>query len=226
MTITQQTFRGALFDLDDTLIDRAGSFERLFRIIYERDSAIRSTHSLEGMMNLVWEYDEWGTAPKEVLFERMLTQWPGMSGTVPELVAFYWAELLAGMRRIPGACEFVAELNQSGYPWGIVTNGDEKQYRKMESAGLDGVAPFAIPSQLFGEDKPAPGVFLEGLKRLGMESSEVLFVGDTPYTDIVGAHAVGMRTAWVSRGRAYPSDMPSPDYVIGHVSELRPLLVV
>ena len=58
----------------------------------------------------------------------------------------------------------------------------------------------------------------------GLATEEVLFVGDNPYTDILGAHGVGMKTAWVRMDRKYPADAPAPDYVIDHVEELKDLL--
>lgn len=35
----------------------------------------------------------------------------------------------------------------------------------------------------------------------GIETNEILFVGDNPYTDIIGTHGVGMKTAWIRMGR-------------------------
>jgi FMN phosphatase YigB (HAD superfamily) len=55
----------------------------------------------------------------------------------------------------------------------------------------------------------------------GLETEEILFVGDNPYTDIIGAHGVAMKTAWVRMGREYPNDAPAPDFIIDHVAELK-----
>lgn len=52
----------------------------------------------------------------------------------------------------------------------------------------------------------------------------MIFVGDSPDADIVGAHNAGMKTAWVSRRRAWPEGLPRPDYAIGHVSHVWPIL--
>ena len=56
---------------------------------------------------------------------------------------------------------------------------------------------------------------------LRLEAGEVLFVGDTPHDDIAGSRAVGMRTAWIDKGRGpLPEDVPAPDFVIKDLAEL------
>jgi FMN phosphatase YigB (HAD superfamily) len=52
-----------------------------------------------------------------------------------------------------------------------------------------------------------------------------MFVGDDPDADILGAAVLGMRTAWVHRGRDWPYDVRHPDYVISRVSEVRGLVL-
>ena len=60
---------------------------------------------------------------------------------------------------------------------------------------------------------------------MGLASPDgVLFVGDNPVTDIDGARAFGMRTAWVSRGRQFPADLRPPDYVVESVLDLAGVL--
>jgi FMN phosphatase YigB (HAD superfamily) len=49
--------------------------------------------------------------------------------------------------------------------------------------------------------KPHPRGFEEACARLGLEPSEVLYVGDRAEVDGVGARAAGMRCAIVSGGK-------------------------
>ena len=63
------------------------------------------------------------------------------------------------------------------------------------------------------------------MSALGRASPDgVLFVGDNPVTDIDGARAFGMWTAWVSRGRQFPADLRQPDYVVESVLDLAGVL--
>ena len=133
---------------------------------------------------------------------------------------------------IDGAMKFVEELNNAGFPWAVVTNGKKSQVIKLEHSGYADVVPFAIVSRLFGADKPDPRIYHEAVRRLKLsfegiddiEPSEILFVGDNPYTDITGAVGVGMKTAWIRVTERYPDDARRPDMEIGNVVELRGLL--
>ena len=135
-------------------------------------------------------------------------------------------------RPIDGAMEFVKELNNVGFPWAVVTNGKKSQVIKLEHSGYLDIVPFAIVSRLFGADKPDPRIYREAVRRLKLsydgiddiQASEILFVGDNPYTDITGAFDVGMKTAWIRVSERYPGDAPKPDMEIGSVVELRGLL--
>ena len=220
-------FRAVLFDLDDTLVDRRASFRRFTGRFYETYSCVRASHSLEEAYQELLALDRWGHVPKEEVFTKALGIWPGIDRSVDELVEFFWDELVAGMRPIEDAPEFLRELSAGGVPWGIVTNGDHRQFEKISTAGMEGLAPFVIATRLFGAgvDKPDPSVFREGLRRLQAEAEEALFVGDHPFMDVEGARAVGMASAWLPHGRVWPEELDPPDYRIGHVAELRPLLL-
>jgi len=218
-------FRGALFDLDDTLVDRRAAFRRFTERFYETFTCVGASHSPEDVYRTLLDLDAWGNAPKGPLFAKVLGLWPDIDRSVDELLEFFWDELVAGMRLIEGVGQFLAELSDAGVPWGIVTNGDHRQLDKVAVAGLEDIAPFVIASRLFGADKPDTGVFIEGLRRLGTKADETLFVGDTPHTDILGAQRAGMASAWLPHNREWPGQLEPADYQIAHVADLRPLLL-
>ena len=64
---------------------------------------------------------------------------------------------------------------------------------------------------------------IEAAKKIELPCEEILFVGDTAETDIIGAKSVGMKTAWIKMGRDY-SLQDKPDIEIDHVKELGPIL--
>jgi putative hydrolase of the HAD superfamily len=220
-------FRAALFDLDDTLVDRVASFRRFTERFHETFPCVRATHTVEETYEAILAHDGWGHTPKDQVFSEVLRVWPGLGKSVEELIEFFWDELVAGMRPIDGVPEFLHDLNEAGVPWGIITNGDQRQHDKITIAGMDGLPPFVIATKLFGTgaDKPDPAVFLEGLRRLGTEARDTLFVGDNPLRDIEGARRVGMSGAWVHQGREWPTEIDPPAFRVDHVGDLRPLLL-
>ena len=60
-----------------------------------------------------------------------------------------------------------------------------------------------------------------------MAPADALFVGDRADIDVVGAQRMGMPVAWVNRERKpLPVGIARPDYEIGDLGELGPILGV
>ena len=97
---------------------------------------------------------------------------------------------------------------------GILSNADDENIAgALLTNNLQ--VEFVVTSENARSYKPAPTIFLHALDRLGCRPEDVLYVGDTPEDDIVGARGVGMRAAWVNRRNVpYRPDLPEPDYII------------
>ena len=73
--------------------------------------------------------------------------------------------------------------------------------------------------------KPHASVFREACARLGVEPSEAVYVGDSPWADIAGARNAGMRAVWLNRhGRQWPEDIAPPETTITTLGDLAGLL--
>ncbi len=232
MTHPLGQIRAALFDLDDTLLDRSSAFEATFREFYDSHPSINSTSDWGEALDFFWSLSPHGTINGQDAAVRITERWPSIQHDPAEFEAWFFNTLGRQARPIDGAMEFVEELNEARFPWAVVTNGLKFQMVKLEHSGFGSVVPFAIVSRLFGADKPDPRIYNEAVRRLkisfkgidDIEPSEILFVGDNPYTDITGAAGVGMKTAWVKVSDEFPDDAPVPDMVIGSVVEFRGLL--
>ena len=234
MTFQSGHIRAALFDLDDTLLDRGPAFEATFREFYDTHPDINETTDWGEALDFFWSLSPHGTIDAQDAALRITDRYP----LVPlEPVAFeewFFNTMGRQAKPIEGAMEFVQSLNDAQFPWAVVTNGMKAQVVKLRHSGYLDVVPFAIVSRLFGADKPDPRIYHEAVRRLkisfagidDIQSSEILFVGDNPYTDITGAVGVGMKTAWVKVSEQYPEDAPKPDMEIGSVVELGGLLGV
>jgi 4-nitrophenyl phosphatase len=75
--------------------------------------------------------------------------------------------------------------------------------------------------------KPSPGIYEEGLKRVGVDPGKALFISDDPISDLVTAGRLGMQTAFVLSGK-YPdhevlarlAEPDWPDIVCSRMSDL------
>jgi putative hydrolase of the HAD superfamily len=96
----------------------------------------------------------------------------------------------------------------------------------MRVLGLDQLTSCIFISESFGCDKPDSAIFLAAAASLGYEPNDIIFIGDHPHKDIWGARRVGMHTAWLRHQREWPTELMEtpPDYIIGSLCELCPLL--
>ena len=219
------TIKAVLFDLDNTLLDRQTAFLQVAQAFYHSYPVIRENSTREEVVSLLMSWDAFGIFPQHP-FERALDAWPDIGMSTGEMMDWYYEELWKAMEPDKLALALLEDLNKEGIPWGVVTNGGPVQHEKVKVAGLQHLAPFVIVSSDFGQEKPVPAIYHEALTALvGIPAENTLFVGDSPDTDIKGAQRVGILTAWVTLGRTYPEGERLPDYQIGHVNELRPLLL-
>jgi putative hydrolase of the HAD superfamily len=80
---------------------------------------------------------------------------------------------------------------------GVVSNFYGNVERILDDAGLAALLDTIIDSAVVGVSKPDPAIFALALQRIDCEPAEVLYVGDSFEKDVVGAHAAGLRTAWL-----------------------------
>jgi 2-haloalkanoic acid dehalogenase type II len=69
--------------------------------------------------------------------------------------------------------------------------------------------------------KPERQIFQCACDALSVPAGEAVMVGDTPATDVQGAHRAGLQTVWLNRGRRkWPSNLARPDVVIEELGQL------
>jgi len=81
--------------------------------------------------------------------------------------------------------------------------------------------------------KPSPIIFQKALQDLDSPPSKTVYVGDTPTTDIQGAHNTGIKAILIKRPPLFEDvtqqpqkqhPKPQPDYTIQSLTELPSLL--
>jgi FMN phosphatase YigB (HAD superfamily) len=124
---------------------------------------------------------------------------------------------------LPGVGATLAELRDRGIKVAVLTNGwSTLQQAKAKRAGFSGTV---LVSDEIGERKPAPGAFGRLLDELGTTAARTLYVGDSPQSDVAGAHASGLGTVWFNWERiAYPEDVVPPQHTIASLDELLALV--
>jgi len=81
-----------------------------------------------------------------------------------------------------------------------------------------------VVSDEVGWRKPHPKIFMEALRRVGVEAEKTVFVGDNPIEDIKGAKNVGMKTIFIASQYFTTKDLEEtsiqPDATIRELCEL------
>jgi HAD superfamily hydrolase (TIGR01509 family) len=76
---------------------------------------------------------------------------------------------------------------------GVISDAGKEEIEIIYIDGLDRIFDVIVASYQVGVTKPAPEIYLECSKKLGVEPSECLFVDDSR-TNLDGAQEVGMQT--------------------------------
>jgi putative hydrolase of the HAD superfamily len=118
-------------------------------------------------------------------------------------------------------------LRDRGLKLGIVSNSflpGEVLDRHLAEGRLLELLPVRVYSCEVDIRKPDGGIFQVALDRCNLSAREVVFVGDTPREDILGAKRLGMRTVLRRRAGVKLPDDCRPDHVIDDLSQLEDVL--
>jgi HAD superfamily hydrolase (TIGR01549 family) len=207
--------RLALFDLDNTLVDRRTAFRTWaeeFVIAHHLDAA-----------GLTWllETDAQTSGTKGPFFHAVreafrLDQtaddlWRQYRRRMPELVACRSQDL-----------EALRLLRAADWRIGIVTNGmTDNQRGKIHRAGLHELVDGWCISGEVGIRKPEPAIFGLIAQNCGTSITRGgWMIGDDPILDIAGGRRAGLRTIWLRiESASWPEDQPRPDITVTTVAD-------
>lgn len=238
--------RALFFDLDDTLVSFSTGQERLWSSVLGRHAASLCVGGVErdlaeltrvlddSVGPAYWADEERAVRGRLELYrarrEVLVLGLRELGWDVPEAEVFRIADAYTDAKEravspLGDAVAVVHQLRQLGYPLALVTNGgSEFQRRKIERFELGGLFDAILVEGEWGVGKPHPSVFIEALRRLNVEASDVWMIGDNFEADICGAAKVGISGVWVHHGRTVPRAVVRPVHSIAHVRELLDLL--
>jgi putative hydrolase of the HAD superfamily len=133
-----------------------------------------------------------------LLAERLNEDPESAKEKIDRLIYRGWEERFARIKPFPHAAETLGSLKASGFRLGLLS--DFPPRRKLELLGLDGFFDAAFSSEEFGVLKPNPAPFLKLASALDLPPREILYVGNSPRYDVLGAKKAGMKAALLRRG--------------------------
>jgi putative hydrolase of the HAD superfamily len=197
-----------LFDLDDTLADRAAALRRYARFFAEDFGALLLPSLTETLHATLIRVDDFGSLTQA---EALTAALPWRSPVEPEVLFDHWAgrfgEAAVAFEDVEPV---LTELQRRQIRMGLVTNGGAAMQRaKITALDLDRYMSAIVISAEVGLRKPDETIFQRALADLGCAAAESWFVGDHPDLDVRGAHAAGLTPFWVRTGAFdAPEDLP------------------
>jgi N-acetyl-D-muramate 6-phosphate phosphatase len=183
-----------LFDLDGTLIDSAPDLgaaadkmrtDRGLPSLPLLDYRPMAGAGARGMLGIAF-----GIAPGHADFETLKE----------EFFKNYEACMTERTYAFDGVADLIAQLDQAGIKWGVVTNKSERFTLPLTRA----MPLFSTAQTIVGGDttphaKPHPAPLLEAARQIGIAPEKCLYVGDDE-RDIIAGRAAGMPTVAAAYG--------------------------
>ena len=183
-----------LFDLDGTLIDSAPDLgaaadkmrtDRGLASLPPAQYRPMAGAGARGMIGVAF-----GLTPQDADFESLKE----------EFFANYEACMTERTYAFEGVAELIAQINQAGLKWGVVTNKAARFTLPLTQAmPLFNTALTIISGDTTPHAKPHPAPLLEAAHRIGVVPARCAYVGDDE-RDIIAGRAAGMPTVAAAYG--------------------------
>jgi HAD superfamily hydrolase (TIGR01509 family) len=206
--------RAVVFDLDGVILQTEEVWDEVRgRYVVERGGRYdeAAQRAMMGMSAPEWSrflHEELGVpgAPEEI------------SADIVRLMEARYRERLP---LIPGAREAVERLS-GRWPLGLASSSNRPLIdAALELSGLDRFFEATVSSEEVTKGKPAPDVYLETARRLGVEPGACAAIEDS-HSGIRSAKAAGMRVIAIPN-RCYPPDpeaLAAADAVLASIDDL------
>lgn len=133
---------------------------------------------------------------------------------ITEAVAELEKHCLTTVSPIEGGLETVERLHRSGLKLGIVSSAGWPDFVEMALV-QEGLRPYfteVLTSAGEGIYKSDPEIFLRACRRLGVEPSSTVHIGDHAVYDVQTARAAGLRTIWFNAHARRTAQLHNADW--------------
>lgn len=201
--------RAVLFDLDDTLHDRAAAIPMFVVSQACRLLEMQVPDAVRFAERFV-ELEERGRVWKDRVYKELGREFPQARHADERLLDDYMRSFPKVCRLRQGAAELLRQLRDRAVKLGIVTNGrSDMQLAVVSALGLGDLVDTVVISESIGLRKPDPRIFYNALTQIGVEAQSSVFVGDDLRSDVEGALSAGFKHVyWFDAATVAESDVP------------------
>jgi HAD superfamily hydrolase (TIGR01509 family) len=205
-----------VFDLDGVLVQSEELWDAARRELAEAHGIEwpdGATDAMMGMSSREWSryvHEEVGVPDPPEEINRKVLEW------VEE-------RYRADLPWIPGAVEAVRRMGER-FPLGLATSSNREIVDLVvEVGGFEDLLRVTVSSEEVERGKPAPDVYLEAARRMGVDPARAAAVEDST-NGLLAAHAAGMRVIAIPNDAHPPAEkgLAVADLVLDSIAELRP----
>ncbi len=219
------------FDLDDTLLDHKGAEQAGLIDLYNQFELFNSSdpesliETYSRINSVLWGKYGKGHIDRNTLqrrrFEETLEELGLDSSVHEEIGNFYMQAYRSHWEWKNGAAEALESISDR-FEVGILTNGfAETQKLKIEQFDLADVARHLVISEETGFLKPQPEIFEHATALTEHKADEILYIGDSYTSDVIGGSAFGWKVAWYTDGKQVEGKKKNDaDFVFSDFEEL------
>ena len=224
------TIRCIAFDLDDTLWDCHSVLHHAeqaqFHYLEQHYPAVVARYpSLEQLITSRLTYLEQYPELQHDL-TRLRLRWlqqlaleTELAPSMAEQVFQVFWQARNQVKLFPAVLAKLEGLSQT-YPLGVITNGNAN----VHQIGIGHLFCFTLSSAEAGVAKPHPAIFQQALMKAQVAAHEMVYVGDDPEKDVIGAQQAGLRTIWFNpHQREQPIEL-KPDAIMTNFAEIEALV--
>jgi len=218
--------KAVLFDLDNTLMD----FLRMKTMSCEAAITAMIDAGLplgkEKAMATLWElYQKFGIEYSTIFQKFLLKTLGRVDYKILASGIIAYRRVKAGFTEpYPYVLQTLIKLRERGYRLAVVSDAPRmKAWLRLAGMGItDFFDAVVTMDDAGGKLKPDPKPYKVALEKLGLKPDEVIFVGDNPNRDILGAKRLGIRTVLAKYGEWTEAEEKSlrPDFEIGSIRDL------
>lgn len=216
------------FDLDNTLLHFSNSSHKAFTALCKEiglEEQEDSYATYNKINKIEWKLFEQGKITQDELkhsrfqnyFDHIGFDFNGLSAN-----GIYLKYIVEYPSYVDGVEELLQDIHKSGYTKSIVTNGmKEVQRPRIKKCNWEHYFNHIFVSDEMGVAKPQTAFFDHCLEVSGNpDKSDILVIGDTLESDILGAKRAGIKSCWINpENKICPLDL-KPDYEIQKLSDL------
>lgn len=201
--------KAVLFDFDETLQDRTLAFESYMEAMLDKYMPDANAEDRARYMDDMVATGNGGYVDRIKWYQELIDMWQWENAPSAEELANHY-DTTFGFHNVifPNSIPLLKELKARGYITGVITNGPSiLQNCKMDNSGLRPYCDIVVVSGDVGVHKPDAELFRYTAKKLGLDTSECVYVGDHPINDIKGALDSGMKAIRMNWGWFLDQDL-------------------